>query len=127
MIAIAKSKTICVVDSQRDDYASLVRAAPQENAKIAFFDNARAALRAGGRAEVDVWVVNMDLPDMSGLDLQEMLRSRHPGVPVYLVGETYAPEDEIRARSSGAAMFFWKPVQSEWLLGTMPAAAAGAG
>ena len=127
MIAFAKQRTICVVDSAREDYESLIAAAPREGATVAFFDNAGEALRVAPRVKPELWIVNIELPDMSGLELQEMLRARCPGVPVCLVGDTYAPEEEIRARISGATMYFCKPIEGQWLLGTPTGAATGAG
>ena len=39
-----------------------------------------------------------------------------PETPVYMVSDEYRPDEEISARSSGATMYFCKPLQSEWLL-----------
>ena len=66
--------------------------------------------------DYDIILLDLNLPDMSGTDLQELLRARGSKVPVMLVGDQYRVEDEIDARSSGATMYFAKPLQREWLL-----------
>jgi DNA-binding response OmpR family regulator len=89
---------------------------PSEEGQMQFVRSARAALRVDPALDPDLWIINMDLPDMSGLDLYPMIRSRFPGVPIYLVANQHTTDNEIRARSSGATMYFSKPLQSEWLL-----------
>jgi len=107
---------IFVVDSDTDGYADVVGDAVYDSVQFRFFGNAREALNSQPTEEPEMWVVNMNLPDMSGTDLQELLRARGSNVPVLLVGDEYRMEDEINARSSGATMYFAKPLQREWLM-----------
>ena len=116
MIMRPRSSTICVVDASPDDYQAVVGAMPSQEAHLQFVPSGRAALRVNPAVEPDLWIINMDLPDMSGLDLYPMIRSRFPTAPIYLVANQHTIDNEIRARSSGATMYFSKPLQSEWLL-----------
>jgi len=116
MIMRPQSSTICVVDAQPDDYDGITRSVLSEDSQLQFVRSGRAALRVSPKVDPDLWIINMDLPDMSGLDLYPMIRSRFPGVPIYLVADQHSIDKEISARSSGATMYFSKPLQSEWLL-----------
>lgn len=116
MIMHPQSSTICVVDAQPDDYDGITRSMLSEDSRLQFVRSGRAALRVNPKVEPDLWIINMELPDMSGLDLYPMIRSRFPGVPIYLVADRHSIDQEILARSSGATMYFSKPLQSEWLL-----------
>jgi len=116
MIMRPHCSTICVVDAQPVDYDGIAQTALTEDSRLQFVPSGRAALRVSPGVDPDLWIINMDLPDMSGLDLYPMIRSRFPGVPIYLVADQHSTENEIRARSSGATMYFSKPLQSEWLL-----------
>jgi len=107
---------IFVVDAQPTDYSGMVGDAVYESVQFKFFGNGREALSSQTTDEPELWVVNMKLPDMSGTDLQEFLRARGSRVPVMLVGDEYRVEDEIDARSSGATMYFAKPLQREWVM-----------
>ena len=116
MIMCPRSSTICVVDAAPNDYDGMAETMPSQDGQLQFVRSGRAALRVDPAVDPDLWIINMDLPDMSGLDLYPMIRSRFPGVPIYLVADRHSADNEIRARSSGATMFFCKPLQSEWLL-----------
>ena len=116
MIMRPRSSTICVVDATPDDYDAVAGTMPSQEGQLQFVRSGRAALRVDPTLDPDLWIINMDLPDMSGLDLYPMIRSRFPGVPIYLVANQHTTDNEIRARSSGATMYFCKPLQSEWLL-----------
>ena len=58
-----------------------------------------------------LWVINMRLPDMDGLDLYVMLNDQWPDTPVYLVGDDYRPEDEINVRTQRRDVLFLQTAQ----------------
>ena len=63
-----------------------------------------------------VLVVDMRMPDLSGLDLQHQLKLRHVVIPtIFISGESHHQEI-IDAMKSGAIEFLWKPFQSEHLI-----------
>lgn len=106
---------IVVVDADPEGYEVELHGSELEPTQLEFYSNARAVLRSPPRYPPEFCVVNMQLPDMSGLDLYQMLVDRWPGVPIYLVGDQYNPADEIRARCSGATLYFCKPLERGWL------------
>ena len=106
---------ILVVDPNPNDYAALAHGAPFSQVEFQYRSDARSVLRDDMSTRPELCVINMNLPDMSGLDLYDMLTERWPDVTVFLVGDDYRPEDEVLARSSGATFYFCKPLQSEWL------------
>ena len=107
--------TVCVVDPDPGDYEALVRG-PKEDRRVEFVRSGRDALRKNVTQKPDLWIINMRLPDMSGVDLHEILHARNPQVPCYLVGNDYRTEDEVSARRAGATMYFCKPLQREWVV-----------
>jgi DNA-binding response OmpR family regulator len=106
---------IFVVDANNNDYRELVESMTDEGYKVELCPSGRAALRKDPASPPELWVVNMNLPDMTGPDLLSMLRWRYPGVPICLVSDDYRVEDEIAARCTGAEMYLCKPIESEWL------------
>jgi PleD family two-component response regulator len=110
----AATTTVAVVDSRPEDYASLPRGSQRQGMIWRFLASAREALRLAAVETVDLWVVNVLLPDMPGSDLCVMLRSRWPSPTVYVVTDSYRAEDECTARTCGAALFVCKPVQPSW-------------
>lgn len=107
---------IHVVDPKPSDYTTLARGTDTQNTQFVFFRTGQDALRNGPKREPMMWVVNMQLPDMIGTDLQALLRQRGCKSPIIMVGDEYRPEDEISARTSGAALYFAKPIRSDMLL-----------
>jgi len=113
-----RRKKLFVVDQRTEDYLEFVHGVEDAETEVIFFTSACEALRTNPDEEPFMWIVNMQLPDMKGTDLQHMLRTRGGTSPVVLVGDEYEVTDEIDARSSGAALYFVKPLHTDMLLAT---------
>ena len=113
MISRPTRNQVFIVDAFPSDYDDLVR--DFGDVELVFFRTGRDALRSNPENAPSMWVVNTQLPDMSGMDLQAMLRTRGCSSPIALIGDEYRTEDELNARSAGAALFFVKPLLGEML------------
>lgn len=58
---------------------------------------------------VDVVVADVNLPDMTALEVMEALRTHHGGVPVILVTASDDPAVDARAHDLGASIVLRKP------------------
>jgi DNA-binding response OmpR family regulator len=108
------SMTIAIVDSRSSDYAALPQAVDRPDMNWRFAASGRGALRLAQAEEVDLWVINAVLADMSGVDLCRMLKGRSPPPVIYIVTDAYRVEDERAARCCGVSLFACKPVQASW-------------
>ncbi len=71
-------------------------------------DTAAAALELAGRLDPDVVVMDIRLPDGSGLDATAVLRGRHPGMGIVVL-TMYAGDDHLLgALQAGASAFVAK-------------------
>jgi FixJ family two-component response regulator len=61
-------------------------------------------------------ILDVKLPHMSGLELQELLLSRADPVPVIFITANAANNFKTRALRNGALAFFYKPFNAETLL-----------
>jgi len=104
---------VYIVDAFPSDYDDLV--CEFGDVDLVFFHTGREALRSNPEIAPTMWVVNTQLPDMSGTDLQAMLRTRGCSSPIALISDEYRIEDELDARSAGAALYFVKPLLGETL------------
>src|SRR5689334_18512077 len=77
--------TICIVDPQSDQRAEWLAATEAGNIQVHFAASAAEALRTARNTTVDLWVIDADLPGLSGYELCGMLRNRNGHTPVYLV------------------------------------------
>ena len=113
-----RRKQFFVVDQRTEDYVDFRHGVEDAETEVVFFRSACEALRTNPDKEPVMWIVNMQLPDMKGTDLQQMLRARGGASAVVLIGDDYEVTDEIEARSSGAALYFTKPMHTDMLLAT---------
>ena len=110
-----RAASVCVVDARPDDYAGLLEAEQSSLARLEFLPHGRDALLRARTERVDLWIVNVELPDMSGFDLCAMLKTHSLGATVYMVTDNYHPRDERTAWARGATLFGVKPVHTSWL------------
>ena len=68
--------SIVIVDSQPADYAHLVPTMEQQGAAPQFFTRGEELLQRGVPRRTTGWLINYQLPDMSGLELCELIRQR---------------------------------------------------
>jgi len=106
-----------VVDPRPRDYERLARAVADRGGVVRFFSTGYAVLRRRTAAAADCWLINLVLPDMSGLQLYRLLRGSAAGAAVFLVGDEYRRADEVSVICTTGARFLCKPVEPEWFLG----------
>ena len=106
---------VFIVDAKPSDYAQFAASCAGDRFSFQFARCATDALRLRQTSPRVVWLINVELPDMSSYDLYETLRARGRKSTVCLVGDEYRADDEIQSRSCGAAMYACKPAQTAWL------------
>jgi response regulator RpfG family c-di-GMP phosphodiesterase len=109
-----KALTIAVVDRRFDDYADLQNDMREDFICWRIVSTGNDALHLSRIQPVDLWMINIQLPDMSGLDLCSMLKSQLDSV-IYMVTDSYDEKQERDSRIRGAAMFECKPPQAKWI------------
>ena len=74
------------------------------------------------REPIDVVVLDVGLPDVSGVDLCQRVRERYPAMPVVVCTGGAAPEEVAHLVRLGATRYFRKPVDPDELLSAVEAA-----
>lgn len=132
-------RDIVIVDASCDRYADFVHAAQAGELRLHFCVDATSAIRLSRRFRASAWLVAVDLPDMSGFDLLELLVPSvlqsdvdplRGGSPrslsfvgdgtrsgVFLVSDAYRVEDEQRALASGVAGYLVGPIKLDVIKG----------
>ena len=113
----ARLQTIMVVDGNSSDYEELFDSTNLDSMEVRLLPGGRAALREARFSAVDLWIVNVRLPDMSGFDLATMVPL---GPAVFMVADEYRAEDELRTLSLGLARYLCKPLNVSWVLAGWP-------
>ena len=113
---MSEEPVVFVVDDDpalRDSIALLARA---EGLAVRTFDSARSFLDAWDRAEPGCLIVDLRMPGLSGLDLQERLAGDPDAPPIiFLTGYGTVPA-AVRALKAGAMDFLEKPFDPATLL-----------
>jgi FixJ family two-component response regulator len=103
-------------DPLRDALESVLKAA---GFSVDKFSSAESFLECADRQKTSCLVLDIRLPGMSGIELQQRLRDACVAVPIIFVtahGDASVRETVMRA---GAAGFLTKPVRSESLLASI--------
>ncbi|MGD8412579.1 MAG: response regulator transcription factor [Candidatus Latescibacterota bacterium] len=108
--------TIYVVDDDHSVRESTELLLKSVGFNVRTFGSARDLLEADIRRDNGCLVLDVRMPGMSGLDLQEELASKHPPLPVIFVTGHGTVPMSVRAMKAGAVDFLQKPFEEQDLL-----------
>jgi DNA-binding NarL/FixJ family response regulator len=83
------------------------------------------ALRVAGAARPDVVVLDLQLPDMSGVEVTTGLRAVHPAAHVLILSASGEQQDVLDAVKAGAVGYLLKSAAREEFLGAVRRTAVG--
>jgi putative two-component system response regulator len=110
-------KRILVVD---DNMASLKQIGAQlsGNYQISLSKSGRQALKICGQIHPDLVLLDVEMPDMDGFEINAALKSNRElsRIPVIFLTGNYDVETEIRGLKSGAVDYITKPAEKNILL-----------
>ena len=104
---------VVIADKQLDDYGPLVIELSKRGVRVGLFSAGEEALRAANGNAATLWVVNVTLPDMTGVALLKLVRRRLARSTVFLVGDEYSADDELAARAAPGSRVGVAPPRGE--------------
>lgn len=123
---MSRTRIIAVIDDDeaiRTGISSLLRS---EGYRIRLFENADDFLaRPSGTGEVDLVLTDIQMDGTNGLELQDILRTRHPDLPVMIMTAFPQPDLRTKALVQGAHCFMCKPFEAEELIACIRSALDG--
>lgn len=124
MTADSPTETIFVVDDDKAVLKAIERLLRADGWRVKSFHSAEAFLAEWDAASLGCLVLDVNLPGLDGLALQQQLRDMGQDLPiVFLTGHGDIPMS-VRAIKAGAADFLTKPVQATALNAALCAAIA---
>ena len=119
IVYLSRAPVVSIVDdddSVRTAMSSLVRSLGYE---ACLFASAEAFLASPHLDDTSCLIADIQMPGMSGLDLQSELHARQRYIPIIFI--TAFAEERIRKRAeaAGALGFFSKPVDSRTIIGCL--------
>jgi FixJ family two-component response regulator len=118
---------VAVVDDEESVRRALVRLFDSANYEAEAFPSARDFLRALEDRSFDCLVLDLQMPDMTGLDLQRYLRMVCPTLllPVIIVTAHDEPGVREMCYAAGVRSYLRKPVEGSALLSAVSSLTAG--
>jgi FixJ family two-component response regulator len=111
-----QEQTIFVVDDEPDVRAALSMLIRSMGMKPETYDSPQAYLEAYEPGRPGCLVLDVRMPGMSGLDLQQKLASMGPHPPIIMISGHGEIPNAAQAIQSGAIDFLQKPVSDQLLL-----------
>jgi FixJ family two-component response regulator len=110
---------VSVVDDDASMCKMLTRMIGSVGLTVAAFTSAEEFLRSGKLADSACLILDVDLPGMSGIDLQRQLNDSSQHIPIIFISGQSDEKTRKRALNAGAAGFFKKPFSIDSLLDTI--------
>ena len=104
---------VLVVDDEQVLAELVTMALRYEGWKVSAASDGASAIAAARREPPDVVVLDVMLPDMSGLDVLRKLREQNPGLPLLMLTAKDAVEDRIAGLTAGGDDYVTKPFSLE--------------
>ena len=121
---LANTGLISVVDDDvwaREGLQHLIAAIGYE---VRTFESAEEFVASGSIAETACLITDLNMPGMSGLELQAYLRNEGNKTPVIIVTAYPTEEHRTRALKDRATSFLTKPLDERMLVGCLAQATA---
>jgi DNA-binding NtrC family response regulator len=109
-------RRILVIDDEADIRESLELLLTGENYSVDLAENATGGLHKFESGNYDLVLLDLMMPDRSGMDVLADIRHRDTETPVFMLTAYGSVEVAVRALKSGANDYFAKPWDNEKLL-----------
>jgi len=115
----ATNNLVSVIDDDRSMGRMLARIIGAAGLQVAVFTSAEEFLDSERLHDSACLVLDVDLPGMSGLELQQQLNDTGQGIPIIFISGQASEQTRERALKAGAVGFFDKPFSIDLLLNTI--------
>lgn len=110
------SVRIGLLEDQPEVAETLARSLEKAGYRCVIFGNGDRLKRFLRQEEIDLLVLDWNVPGESGIDILKWSKTRHPDIPALMLTGRSAPEDIITAFRNGADEYVLKPVQNDVFL-----------
>jgi len=116
------SRLIAIIDHDKSMQDSLQDLIESTGLEPRCFGSAEEFLESGFHREVGCLIAEIQMPGMSGLELQARLKAEQCNIPIIFITSNGGARMRIQAMREGAVEFLAKPVDHQLLLKTVRAA-----
>ena len=118
------SPIIGIVDDDPSIRTALDRLLRSDGLTAEVFCSAEEVLKREGLEEISCLLIDLQMPGMGGLDLQDRLNSAGPHPPIIFISAKDDPQVRKQAMAGGSVDFLLKPFHDQELLDAIAVAVA---
>ena len=118
----SSTPTVVVVDDDISIRESLELLLQSEGWQVALFESAHEFLARLPTVVPSCLILDVNLPDLSGLDIQQRISDEKSSIPIIFITGYGDIPTSVRAMKAGAAEFLTKPLNDEILIEAIRAA-----
>ena len=122
---MSKQKTIFVVDDDPGMLRGVRRLLKQHGYDSVLFESAEAFLNHGNPEQAICAILDINLNDASGIDVNHRLKAGRVSLPVIFITGNDSPATRMAAMASGCLAYLTKPFVAKSLIEPIERAAAG--
>jgi FixJ family two-component response regulator len=111
-----KAKMVAVVEDDESYRAAVQRLLKSAGLPVRSFASAEDFLKSGQQQETGCLIADIQMPGISGLDLQAKLNAEHCPIPIIFITAHGDEEMRLQAMRAGAVRFLAKPFDGAILL-----------
>ena len=108
-----KYKNILIVDDEEFIRLNLKRIYSEEPYRVFLESRGASALKTAGEEEIDLALLDLNLPDMSGIDVLRQIKQMKPGLLVIMITGYASVESAVEALKLGAYDYIKKPFKAD--------------
>jgi FixJ family two-component response regulator len=113
---LANKPTVIVIDDEPTVGKALGRLLHSAGFNAQTFTSAREYLNYSAACEPEIIVLDVKMPGMTGLELQEALNAQGKDTPIIFISAYRDETTKNEAMAAGAVAFLYKPFNDESLL-----------
>lgn len=113
---VEERRVVAIVDDEKAVCRAIGRLVTSAGLKSEIFSSAEEFLRSCRERQPDCLILDLSLPGMSGLELQQQLATDRCRTPIVVVSAHDDPLSRSQALQGGAVAFLGKPFDDEALL-----------
>lgn len=113
-VSAKRSETILVVDDSSGARAIIKKELVGAGFQVYLAENGKKALKAAKRLKPDVITMDLDMPEMGGLEASRFLKEDPEtiDIPIIIVSTITSPEIREEGFKAGASEYFFKPFKT---------------
>ena len=121
---VTEGARISIVDDDESMREAIKTLVGSMGLSVEDFSSAEDFLNSGRSQVCDCLILDVMMPGLSGLELQQRLRADNHLVPIVFVTAHYSEKERTRAMEAGAVDFLSKPFTEQELLNAIGASLA---